>query len=54
MSIHIREVNLAIWKPGQEVAIDKIIVRFEGRAKEATTIPNKPTPIPSSGETLPR
>jgi hypothetical protein len=26
------------------LAVDEIIVRFEGRAKETTTIPNKPTP----------
>ena len=24
--------------------MDEIIVRYEGRAKETTTIPNKPTP----------
>jgi hypothetical protein len=26
------------------LAVDEIIVRFEGRSKETTTIPNKPTP----------
>jgi hypothetical protein len=26
------------------LAIDEIIVRFEGRLKETTTVPNKPTP----------
>jgi hypothetical protein len=26
------------------LAVDEIIVRFEGQAKEITTIPNKPTP----------
>jgi hypothetical protein len=26
------------------LAVDEIIVRFEGRAKETTTVPNKPTP----------
>jgi hypothetical protein len=26
------------------LAIDEIIVRFEGRSKETTTVPNKPTP----------
>lgn len=26
------------------MAVDEIIVRFEGHAKEATTVPNKPTP----------
>jgi hypothetical protein len=35
---------LSVWKPGQELAIDEIIVRFEGRAKETTTVPNKLTP----------
>jgi hypothetical protein len=35
---------MAVWKPGQALAVDEIIVRYEGRAKEATTVPNKPTP----------
>jgi len=35
---------LRVWKAGQELAVDEIIVRFEGRAKETTTVPNKPTP----------
>jgi hypothetical protein len=26
------------------LAVDEIIIRFEGRVKEITTIPNKPTP----------
>jgi hypothetical protein len=26
------------------LAVDEIIVRFEGRSKETTTVPNKPTP----------
>jgi hypothetical protein len=35
---------LSIWKPGRDLAVDEIIVVFEGRAKETTTVPNKPTP----------
>jgi Transposase IS4 len=35
---------LGVWKPGRDLAIDEIIVRFEGRSKEITTVPNKPTP----------
>jgi len=35
---------MAIWRPGQALAIDEIIVGYEGRAKEITIIPNKPTP----------
>jgi hypothetical protein len=35
---------LGIWKPGRDLVVDEIIVRFEGRAKETTTVPNKPTP----------
>jgi hypothetical protein len=35
---------LAVWKPGRDLAVDEIIVRFEGRSKETTTIPNKPIP----------
>jgi len=43
-SAHIQEVNLRVWKPGRDLAVDEIIVRFEGRSKETTTVPNKPTP----------
>jgi hypothetical protein len=35
---------LRVWKPRRDLAVDEIIVRFEGRAKETTTVPNKPTP----------
>ena len=43
-SAHIQEVNLRVWKPGRGLAVDEIIVRFEGRSKETTTILNKPIP----------
>jgi hypothetical protein len=43
-SARIQEVNLRVWKPGRDLAVDEIIVRFKGRLKETTTIPNKPTP----------
>jgi hypothetical protein len=33
-----------VWKPGRDLAVDEIIVGYEGRAKETTTVPNKPTP----------
>jgi hypothetical protein len=36
---------MAVRKPRQALAIDEIIVRCKGRAKEAITDPNKPTPI---------
>jgi hypothetical protein len=36
---------MAVWRPGRDLAVDEIIVRYEGRAKETTTVPNKPTPI---------
>jgi len=35
---------LSVWKPGRDLAVDEIIVRYEGRSKETTTVPNKPTP----------
>jgi hypothetical protein len=35
---------LSVWKPGRDLAVDEIIVRFEGRSKDTTTVPNKPTP----------
>jgi hypothetical protein len=44
LSTHIHEVQLRIWKPGRDLAVDEIIVRFEGRSKETTTVPNKPIP----------
>jgi hypothetical protein len=44
LSIYIQQVNIVVWRPGQELAVDEIIVRFEGRAKKTTIVPNKPTP----------
>jgi transposase IS4-like protein len=35
---------MAVWTPGKTLAVDEIIVRYEGHAKETTTVPNKPTP----------
>jgi hypothetical protein len=35
---------MVVWKPGQAMAVDEIIVRYEGLAKETTTVPNKLTP----------
>jgi hypothetical protein len=35
---------MEVWKPGRDLAIDEIMVRYKGRAKETTTVPNKPTP----------
>ena len=35
---------MSVWKPGQDLPVDEIMVRFEGRSKETTTVPNKPTP----------
>jgi hypothetical protein len=39
-----QKVNLEVWKPGRDLAVDEIIVRYEGRAKETTIVPGKPTP----------
>jgi hypothetical protein len=44
LSTYIQEVNLRVWKPGRDLAVDEIIIRFEGRLKETTTILNKPIP----------
>ncbi|PMD57732.1 pea pathogenicity protein, partial [Hyaloscypha bicolor E] len=44
LSTYIQGVNLRVWKPGRDLAVDEIIVRFEGRSKEITTVPNKPIP----------
>jgi hypothetical protein len=37
-------VNAKVWQPGRDVFVDEAMIGFEGNAKEATTIPNKPTP----------
>lgn len=44
ISEHIQRINLQLWQPGRDLAIDEAIARFTGRAHEITTIPNKPTP----------
>ena len=44
LSSHIQKTSSELWKPGRDVAIDETMIRFIGRAKEITTIPNKPTP----------
>ena len=35
---------MSVLKPGRDLVVDEIIIRFEGRSKEITTIPNKPIP----------
>lgn len=30
--------------PGSDIAVDEMIVRYEGRSHQVTTVPNKPTP----------
>jgi hypothetical protein len=35
---------LELWKPGRDIAINESILRYTSRAKEITTVPNKPTP----------
>ena len=44
LSDKIQAVNAEVWTYGSKVAVDEIMVQFEGKAKEATTIPNKPNP----------
>jgi hypothetical protein len=41
---HFQRVNLEVWNPGKDIAVDEIMVRFEGQSMYATTIPNKPIP----------
>ncbi|PMD59784.1 pea pathogenicity protein, partial [Hyaloscypha bicolor E] len=43
-SIYIQAVNLRVWKPGRDLVVNEIIIRFEGRLKEITTVSNKPIP----------
>ncbi|CZT44247.1 uncharacterized protein RSE6_04384 [Rhynchosporium secalis] len=44
LSDYIQAVNLSVWTPGRDIAVDEMMIRYEGRAKETTTIPGKPTP----------
>ena len=44
MSSYIQQVNLSVWRPRKNRAVDEIIVRYEGRAEETNTVPKKPTP----------
>lgn len=44
LSDHVQQVNMSVWRPGRDLAVDEMMIRFEGRAKETTTVPNKPTP----------
>jgi hypothetical protein len=36
---------MEVWKPRRDLAVDEIIIRYKGRVKETTTVPNKPTPM---------
>jgi hypothetical protein len=44
ISTHFLAVNLRVWRPGRDVAVDETMIRYTGRANEITTVPNKPTP----------
>jgi len=44
LSDHIQKVNLQVWIPGQDLAVDEIMARFLGRVSEAIIIPGKPIP----------
>ncbi|CZT42026.1 uncharacterized protein RSE6_01854 [Rhynchosporium secalis] len=44
LSDHAQDMNLSVYVPGRDLAIDECMIRYEGNAKEATTVPNKPTP----------
>lgn len=44
LSSHIQKTNLELWNPGKNLAVDESMIRYTGRTKEITTIPNKPTP----------
>jgi hypothetical protein len=43
-SDHIQQASLQLFNPGSHLAIDECMVRFLGRSKETTFVPNKPTP----------
>ena len=44
LSDTLRQIFKKYWKPGTHLAVDEIITRFLGRAKEIVNIPSKPTP----------
>jgi hypothetical protein len=43
-SDHIQHTSLKPFSPGSHLAVDECMVRFLGRSKETTFVPNKPTP----------
>ena len=42
LNAHLLEITTKLWKPSSELAINKFIVRFTGRAKEIMIILSKP------------
>jgi hypothetical protein len=38
----IQKTNIKFWQPGRDITINESILRYIGRAKEITTVPNKP------------
>ncbi|KAF7502016.1 hypothetical protein GJ744_010058 [Endocarpon pusillum] len=43
MSI-LRQKSAFYWLPSTNIAIDEIIIKFEGRTSQKVTIPGKPIP----------
>ena len=44
MNDHLLETSLALYTPASKVTVDEAIFPFQGRARETTCIPTKPTP----------
>ncbi|KJZ68721.1 hypothetical protein HIM_11887 [Hirsutella minnesotensis 3608] len=44
-SNHIQQSSLSLYQPGSLIAIDECMIRYTGRSKETTKVPNKPIPV---------
>ncbi|KJZ70015.1 hypothetical protein HIM_10596 [Hirsutella minnesotensis 3608] len=44
-SNHIQRVSLSLYQPGSLIAVDECMIRYTGRSKETTKVPNKPIPV---------
>ncbi|KJZ77974.1 hypothetical protein HIM_02611 [Hirsutella minnesotensis 3608] len=43
-SNHIQRTSLRLYNPGSLIAIDECMIRYTGRSKQTTRVPNKPIP----------
>ncbi|KJZ70308.1 hypothetical protein HIM_10315 [Hirsutella minnesotensis 3608] len=44
-SNHIQQASLSLYQPGSLIAVDECMIRYTGRSREITKVPNKPIPV---------